>query len=220
MGSSLSISGKGKVWTLEKTKEGFEKFYEEFGRYPTSNEVDDFDYLPSARQIQRNFGGLIPLRKMMGLSVESYGSGESRSKIAKHVNKRGVGFEIEVRDYLQEKFKDPFVHIERPVHMSSKDRFDFYVYAKPVNFAIDVFGTTDIRCLIKVMNMKEVRYRKVNMLKEGEKLYFIYFSEFDLKNRISEWMYRKKVKFPESWSLLTFGEFKKEISSFSSYNIS
>lgn len=220
MGSSLSISGKGKIWTLEKTKEGFEKFHEEFGRYPKANEVDDFDYLPSARQIQRNFGGLVLLRKNMGLDIEDYSSGESRSKIATRINKRGVGFEIEVRDYLQEKFKDPFVHIERPVHMSSKDRFDFYVYAKPVNFAIDVFGTTDIRCLIKVMNMKEVRYRKINMLKDDEKLYFIYFSEFDLKDRILEWVARKKLKFPENWKLLTFDEFKKEILYFSSYNIS
>lgn len=192
MGSSLSVHGKGKIWTLEKTKEGFEKFYEEFERYPMANEVDDFDYLPSSRQIQRNFGGLVSLRRSLGLSIENYGEGASRSKIATHVNERGVAFEIEVRDYLQEKFNDPFVHIERPVHMNSKDRFDFYVYAKPMNFAIDVFGTTDIRCLIKVMNMKEARYRKVNILKENEKLYFIYFSDFDLKNRIGEWMKSKR----------------------------
>ena len=68
--------------------------------------------------------------------------------------------------------------------------------------------------------MKEARYRKVNILKENEKLYFIYFSDFDLKNRIGEWMNRKKVKFSNNWMLLTFDEFKKEMLNYVNYNIS
>jgi len=219
MGSSLSKPGTGKVWTLEKVKEGFAKFYADFGRYPTSNEVDDFDYLPSARQIQRNWGGLIPLRKQIGLDIESYGSGEARSKIALNINDRGRKLGIIVRDYLQEKFGEPFVHIERPVHMNSKDRFDFYVYAKPKNFAIDVFGTTDIRCLIKVMNMKESRYKKDNILKNGEFLYFIYFSEYELREDIEKWIIRKKNKFLPNWKLINFNSFKKDIESLEKYSI-
>lgn len=219
MGSSLSKPGRGKIWTLEKVKEGFDKFFEDHGRYPTSNEVDDFDYLPSARQIQRIWGGLIPLRKQLGLSIENYSQGSIRSKVAIEIGARGRKLEVIVRDFLQEKFKEPFVHIERPVHESSKDRFDFYVYAKPKRFAIDVFGTSDIRKLIKNMNMKENRYIKDSILKEGEMLYFIYFSEHDLGNKINEWLSRKKKKFSDNWKLLTFDEFKKEIAEYKSYDI-
>jgi len=219
MGSSYSKPGTGKVWTLEKTKEGFDKFYNEFGRYPTAFEVDDFDFLPSSRQIQRIFGGLISLRNQLGLSIENYSSGKSRSKIATDINARGRKLEIIVRDYLQEKFNEPFVHIERPVHMSSKDRFDFYVYAKPENFAIDVFGTVDFRGLTRVMNMKERRYRKVNMLADREKLYFIYFSEIEVRDKIFNWQLSKKNKLPSTWRILTFDEFKKEITDFTNYRM-
>ena len=219
MGSSLSKPGRGKIWTLEKVKEGFDKFFKEYGRYPTSNEVDDFDYLPSARQIQRIWGGLVPLRKQLGLSVESYGRGSSRSKMAIGFVARGKKLEIIVRDFLQAKFKEPFVHIERPVHESSKDRFDFYVYAKPKNFAIGVFGAGDIRKAIKNINMNENRYVKDNILGVDEMLYFIYFSEYDLKDRLNEWLSRKKKKFSENWKLVTFDEFKKEIGGYGSYDI-
>ncbi|OHA45886.1 MAG: hypothetical protein A3A80_04405 [Candidatus Terrybacteria bacterium RIFCSPLOWO2_01_FULL_44_24] len=51
-------SGLEKYWDLEKIKQGFDLFYKENGRYPTTFDVDDYKYLPSSRQIQRNFGGL------------------------------------------------------------------------------------------------------------------------------------------------------------------
>ncbi|KKQ51030.1 MAG: hypothetical protein US70_C0024G0002 [Parcubacteria group bacterium GW2011_GWD2_38_11] len=219
MGSSFSKPGKGKVWTLEKVRDGFEEFHKLFRRYPTAFEIDDFDFLPSSRQIQRIFGGLISLRKQLGHSIENYGSGESRSKIATDINDRGRKLEVIVRDYLQEKFNEPFVHIERPVHMSSKDRFDFYVYAKPTNFAIDVFGTIDFRGLTRIMNIKENRYRKVNILKNKERLYFIYFSEYDVHDKIINWRKSKRNRLPTTWRILTFDEFKKEIAGCNNYDL-
>lgn len=212
--------GMGKVWTLENVKFGFEKFFETFGRYPTSFEIDDFDYLPSSRQIQRTFGGLINLRNKLGLSIENYSAGDSRSKIAVDINSRGQKLEIIVRDYLQAKFKEPFVHIERPLHTSSKDRFDFYVYAKPKNFAIDVFGTADFRCLTRVMNIKEKKYRKDNILREGEVMYFIYFCDCEITNKVLDWQRNRKGQFPASWKIITFDDFKKDIINFDNYELS
>ena len=44
--------------TLKSVKNGFEKYYSLNGRYPTALEIDRCEYLPSSRQIQRNWGGV------------------------------------------------------------------------------------------------------------------------------------------------------------------
>ena len=40
------------IWTIEKIKNGFEKFYAENKKYPTADEINDFNSLPSSRQIE------------------------------------------------------------------------------------------------------------------------------------------------------------------------
>lgn len=219
MTSLYSKKGKPRTWDLEKIKEGFDKFYTEHDRYPTAHEIDSVSYLPSSRQIQRSWGGLVSLRKILNLDIENYSTGKSRSSVATEINKRGRELEIIVRNYLQEKFGDPFVHIERPVHFSSKDRFDFYVYARPKNFAIDVFGTTDFVRLTRVMNMKETRYKKENMLKEVEKLYFIYFSDKDVDEKVQLWLKTKKNPLLKNWVLCSFEDFKSKVQDYTKYEM-
>ena len=51
------------IWTKENILNGLRKFFDDTGRYPTATEIDQNEYLPSSRQIQRAFGGLRNLRK-------------------------------------------------------------------------------------------------------------------------------------------------------------
>ena len=53
-------------WTTEKIKEGFDRFIKENGRLPKSIEIDELEYLPSRKLIERNFGGLEKLRGELG----------------------------------------------------------------------------------------------------------------------------------------------------------
>lgn len=55
--------GQPGIWTKQDILIGLKYFYELYNRYPTSREIDAFEYLPSSRSIQRQFGGLISLRK-------------------------------------------------------------------------------------------------------------------------------------------------------------
>jgi hypothetical protein len=48
---------KKEVWTKENLIDGFKKFFDEHQRYPIAEEIDDSEYLPSSRQIQRASGG-------------------------------------------------------------------------------------------------------------------------------------------------------------------
>lgn len=209
-------------WTLEKVRTGFENFFNLHNRYPTTYDVDDFDMLPSSRQIQRKFGGLVSLRRKLGLEVEHYNYGEERSIKVANFNTRGRKYENVIFNLLKNNFDEKFIHIEKPTiqfkntsEYNSKDRYDFYVYAKPSNFAIDVFGTDDVRGLVKILNIKEKKYRKTTSL---EKLYFVYFGNNINREKLENWMRNKKNKFPTNWHIYDVDEFKKELANYSSYS--
>ncbi len=209
------------IWTIEKIKDGFEKFFNTYGRYPTALEIDSFDFLLSSRQIQRKFGGLPNLRKILNLPIENYGSGEERSSISSNVNKRGRNYENIIYELLKKNFDEKFIHIEKPLlnenlmlGYSSKNRYDFYVYAKPNNFAIDVFGTDNSRGVKIIMNIKEKKYIKSN---SRLIVYFIYFGKNINDADIISWINKKTNKFPINWIILNFKEFQEELKKYSSY---
>jgi hypothetical protein len=210
---------KPEIWTLEKIRNGFNKFYEAHSRYPTAYDVDDFDFLPSSRQIQRRFGGLVNLRKELGLKIKNYGEGKNRTEVSHRIVKEGRECENVVLDSLRNIFDEKFIHIEKPIigkidGYDSKDRYDFYVYAKPNNFAIDVFKTNDVRNLVNILNIKEKKYKKTT---NSEKLYFIYFGQDINQEKLLYWKENKKNKFPENWEIINVNDFNKELTKYSSY---
>ena len=62
---------RGEV-TLENLRNGLERFNKEHGHYPTAEEIDSCQYLPSARWIQYKFGGLKKLRNIFGFNDLDY----------------------------------------------------------------------------------------------------------------------------------------------------
>lgn len=74
-----------------------EKYYNEFGRYPTAHDIDLYPYLPSSRQIQRRFGGLPELRKQLGIQITDYTRGRTRSNKAAIIGKRGLNYEKDIQ---------------------------------------------------------------------------------------------------------------------------
>jgi len=70
-------------WTFERIKESFEKFLDQHGHFPSGQEIDEVDYLPNTRTIQRSFGGLEALRTKLDLPVVNFSKGDNRSRIAK-----------------------------------------------------------------------------------------------------------------------------------------
>lgn len=146
-------------WTIEKIKQGFDRFFRENGRLPVAPEIDKLDYLPSSRQIQRRFGGLEKLRSMLGYKETNFGRGEYRSNIASRTNKRGREEELKLEKILREKFNEVFVHTEK-IFDDSKNRVDFYIYAPEGNFGIDIFHTETIRDLQSNINIKMNKYLK------------------------------------------------------------
>lgn len=144
-------------WTTKAIREGLDRFNRENSHYPTALEIDKTTYLPSSRQIQRRFGGLINFRKLAGHNVTDFSSGSGRSDIAIQAGRRGLAGEKEVEKGLVEYFGEEFVHVEKrwgPL----KRRLDFFVYSPKEIFGVDVISTSSLHSLIVNLNIKIPRY--------------------------------------------------------------
>jgi hypothetical protein len=149
---------KNTKWTTQTIRAGLEKFYNDFKHYPTSLEIDKCEYLPSSRQIQRRYGGLDELRKILGYSETHFGTGDHRSQIGKQINELSKNTENALYKILTDKFGEVFVHVEKPYSNSSKQRLDFYIYTPSGNFAVDVFYPKHLHSMVGVINIKQQSY--------------------------------------------------------------
>ncbi len=183
-------------WTIEKIKEGFERFRCENGRLPIAPEIDKLDYLPSSRQIQRKFGGLEKLRAVFGYKDTHFGKGSYRSDIANRTNKKGRDAELSLEKILREKFQEVFVHTER-IFDDSKIRVDFYIYCPDGDFGIDVFYTETMRDLQKNINIKIDKYQKF-----PHQLFFVVANEKFNQKELDEYMSSKKKALPQNSTIV------------------
>jgi hypothetical protein len=146
-------------WDLDKIKCGLESFYELNKRYPSALEIDKYPLLPSSRQVQRKFGGLKELRKLLNLPDEDidYTKGSARSDVAKIIGERGKDFEKEIYALLVKKFGEIFVHQQKPFN-NYKSRADFFIYAQNYKFGVDVFYPKDLHSFVCCVNIKDKTY--------------------------------------------------------------
>lgn len=191
--------GRQTAWSRDEILEGVKLFIDDHGRFPMSHEMDKFEYLPSARSIQRNFGGLIELKKELGITDE-YHRGQARSKISAAIGLRGLNIEDEMRNQLVARFGQVAVHCQPRIE-GSKERLDFIVYHKAGHFGVDVFFADSIESLQGSVNIKQAKYKHFT----GQ-LYFVSagdFSDAQLK-AVKE---SKKNKLTLHIKLVTTNEF-------------
>jgi hypothetical protein len=147
-------------WTLGELKEGLEDYYKKYRLYPTVTEIDSFPNLPSARSIQRRFGGVIELRKTLELDTQTdLRTGEHSSKRAHTINDRAHKIESEVYLFLKNKFGEEFVHREYFFSDDKRTRADFFIYDKTRGFCVDVFYPKDRKNLAGCLNSKLQKYK-------------------------------------------------------------
>jgi len=195
-------------WTLEKVKSGLEKFYKENNRYPTATEVNEFPSLPSSRQIERRFGGLVKLRKTLKLSGPwDFTKGAYSSLRAKTINTRAHEKEKIIYGYLTKRFGVPFVHREYFFTDDRRARTDFFVHCQNGNFSVDVFCPKDKHNLINCINSKMKTY--------GDKLtlqypvIFLMVNENISEGEIADLVANKKNKLRSYQEVMTLNQLKR-----------
>lgn len=176
-------------WTDDRIAEGFKRFSEENGHFPSAHEVDNCPYLPASRSIQRRFGGLVVFRTKNKLGDVDLSRGEHRSNFAKNLNVISKNNERMFYEKLKKVFTDVCVHREKPMSDDYKIRYDFYVYAKPFNFGIDVFYPNGLKNLMGCVNEKQ---SKLLNLKSKEFLYMVCLNHDIIQSQIDGLVKNKK----------------------------
>jgi len=152
---------KGKTYTLQVLKEGFERFHKENGHYPSSLEIDACPYLCTARQIQRKFGGLRKISQLMGIDEIDYAHGEHRKNIWKNVGSLSLDSENLVGKLLKDRYGEICVHEEKK-YGPGRSRLDFFVYAQE-NFAVEVFNTFTLHGITGNLDVKLKKYANFHL---------------------------------------------------------
>jgi len=194
---------RGEV-TLENLSNGLERFNKEHGHYPTAEEIDICPYLPSARQIQKKFGGLKKLRGVLGFDDLDYRTGSRRQVTINKFLKLAVTSEKATKEFLDKRYGEICVHEEKK-YGEGRNRVDFFVYAKE-NFAVEVFNTYSMRNLAKNLNIKLHKFSDFPF-----RLYFVVtggnFSQALIDTLISN---KNELPLLSNMKCLTAEEFKKE----------
>lgn len=205
--------GKYKLWKLEDLKNGIDRFYQEYGRFPTVSDLDNIDYLPSSRWIQMKFGGMVKVRKDLGYTDSHLGIGKYRSGIAQQINKAGLDFEHEIEKILVYKFGEQFVHVQKRVG-NTRERLDFYIYSSSGNFGVDVTNVTGhFRNVQTNTNVKVAKYKNLSL-----KLLIVVNGDFQ-QDRIDDWLLNRIKPLPTNWRILTKNNFVSEINKFKPLSI-
>ncbi len=200
--------GNQKPWKLEELQAGLENFYAKNGRYPTAPEVDASSYLPSARTIERSFGGLVALRKALGLDTQSdFREGAYSSKRASLIGKRAHRVEQEVHVFLEERFGKQFVHREYFFLDDKRTRADFFVYDKANGFCVDIFYPSNRRNLIGCLNSKLAKYQGPQM--NQYPVIFLQMNKDLDQDLLDKVIGNKKKKLLPGHSLLSWSSFRQ-----------
>lgn len=161
-------------WNLNNIREGIERFLLENDHLPTATDYDRCPYLPSARQIQRVYGGLEKLRNDLGYQDVNYTKGSLRKAISQEGHTRGLGAEDYLEPLLINHFGEPFVHTQKRYYKKLKNRYDFFIYYQNNCFGIDVFATQRLEYIGPNIRHKLGKYKDVP---KNIPIYFIAFSE-------------------------------------------
>ncbi len=197
-------------WSDKTLKAGFEKFLKVNGRLPRAHEVDSLPYLPSARTIQKRYGGLKTLRERLGYEETNFGAGEHRSAIAHEVGPRGRELEIVLEEKLQHFFGERSVHTEKIFH--GKQRVDFYVFSLSGNFGVDIFFPATVRTMQNNINIKMKKYQFFI-----EPLYLVVANPAINQRELNRYAKNRRVPFNETIKLVTLNKFIRTLSEYEAY---
>lgn len=202
-------ASQGQEWKLDNLRDGLKYYYDLNGKYPTAWEIDAFDFLPSARSIQRSFGGLVSLRTKLGLAgPTNFAKGETRSKQAQEAILRAHSQEEEFYNFLISRIPEYRVH-EHKVLRPGGVSCDFFIYTTlKSGVAIDLFYAKNIHSVQGVVVIKTRKYLHFPF----PVFYVLVGNENISQQQLDKIMSNKKISLPVQIKLFCESSFKNDFS--------
>jgi hypothetical protein len=197
------------IWTSEKVRLGFNRFFEENNRYPTTREIDAYQHLPSSKQLQRKYGGVQALRSELNIPITNFCAGATRTEKAKEINQRAEALEISLNKKLRDTFGERNVHRESPISDDRRSRCDFLIFAKDKTASVDIFFASDKHSLLGCINHK---LKKYNLTQAWYETIFVQMNPHTTQADIDDTISRKKTPLPDFIKVMSLDSFNRWLS--------
>lgn len=149
------------IWTVENIRLAMERYKAEYGTYPGTRDFDTCEYLPTARQIQRRFGGVPKFKQLLDLDGDyNLTTGPVRAAVASNAFKRSYEYEEAFYLALIQQIPEEQVHEQKRIRPGNVN-CDFFIYNrsdKARSVVIDVFYAQNLFNMTGIINIKLKRY--------------------------------------------------------------
>lgn len=197
-------------WTIDEIIKCFQQYNNDNGHYPSSIEIDECEYLPSVRTIERSFGGLQKVRKELQVSDASLDlrKGEHSTNRAKKIWKRAHELEHSVYKILCDRFSKQLVHREFFYTDDHRTRADFFIFDNVGGFCVDIFYAETRRNISGCLNLKQRKYYGTGGSVLPYPVIFLQMNEDFNQSILDEIHSNKKLKLHEGYYLMDINTFK------------
>lgn len=193
---------------LPAVTKAVEAFFTKNNRYPTVNDFHHRNNLPSARSIQRCFGGgLTRLRELLNLPLDMR---KNREESIRKQQERNYYSESKMENFLVSVFGRQFVHKQSTIVDNTEHRADFKVFFDGGDFVVDVFTPQDKHSLSGCLNWKQRKHGLIG----GPKVYFVNMNP-DITDTVVTSIIENKIKKLSALQvLMNFTEFQSHVKEF------
>lgn len=182
--------------TKEKIKENVNRFYQENNRYPNSKDFIDCPYLPCARQIQRVCGGVVALKKEMGILDTDARRGTQRSGVVKIINSRNNKIESQLTKLLAQSIDRKMIHHPFAPFDDSKVNIDYVIFHPTKNTAIgfELFYPSYKESFYGCLGIKHKKKQILERLTDYKtKFYYVVTNPKITQEEIDLWLSTKRT---------------------------
>lgn len=140
---------------LQKIKREWEFYRDEHGYYPSATDIDTDKNMVSTKYMQRKLGGVVSVRKQLGIENPNFTKGKIRSEIARDRLNEAWKQEAALYEFLVETLGEAFVRTQEYYdYPTSRKSSDFGITVKGESYYIDIFSPKNKASFNGCLNIK------------------------------------------------------------------
>ena len=183
------------VYHAHKLFNNIKRFHEENNRYPSSRDFNECPHLPSARQIQRRWGGLVALKKQLGIKNTDARKGKERTNMALKINQRNIEIEGALTKKLGETIDRCNIHHPYSPYDDSHMNIDYLIFhpTKKEVVGLELFFPSNKESFHGCLNVKRHKEQYIkDVIGYSHKFYYVVTNPDITQKEIDLWVSRRK----------------------------